>query len=172
MFSIIEGEDKPDLRDVDFSHDTTSIEGEEVEGEEPGYTSDYDVYVEGEEDSEGEDKYANYGYEEEEDNSNDREDEDYEDGMESKTFKKPILSQSAIDRSVKIKADYDKASRKSFEKQKNINKISLFLESNGFISKNNKLLAEYIFDSVNIIKNYRMSYKVKMNRINFFATTL
>jgi len=160
MFSNIEGEDKTGLTDIDFTQDLTTI-GDMNEGEEPGYISDYDVYAEGEDDSEDEDKYANYGYEEE-DNSIEKEDMDNEDGMESKTFNKPI----------KFKEEQDKLDRKRFEKQKNINKISLFLDSNGFISKDNKLLAEYIFDSVNIIKNYKMSYKVKMNRINFFATTL
>lgn len=61
---------------------------------------------------------------------------------------------------------------KDFIKQKNINKISLYLDSNGIKSKSNKIMAEYIYSAVNLIKKYKLSRKTKWNRINFFSTTV
>ena len=70
-----------------------------------------------------------------------------------------------------IDAQIEKKERLRFEKYKNVNKIVLHLDINNIKSKNNTTISEYIIDAVNIIKNYRMSNKVKINRINFFATT-
>ena len=61
---------------------------------------------------------------------------------------------------------------KEFIKQKTINKINLYLDSNDITSKSNRIIAEYIYNAVNLIKKYKLSKKTKWNRINFFATTL
>ena len=72
----------------------------------------------------------------------------------------------------KQKRRSEKKDRLKFNNQKSINKISLYLEANGIVSNNSKLIAEYILDAVNIIKKYKMSQKTKISRINFFATTM
>ena len=73
---------------------------------------------------------------------------------------------------LRIAKENEERERKRFEIYKNVNKITLFLDANNIISSNNSVISEYIIDAVNIIKKFKMSPKIKTNRINFFATTL
>lgn len=66
----------------------------------------------------------------------------------------------------------DGLGEKEFQKQKNINKIKFYLEQNNIVSTSNNILSEYIFEAVKIIKEFKMSNKIKLNRINFFAVTV
>jgi len=73
---------------------------------------------------------------------------------------------------INIAKDIEVKERKKFEIYKNINKIRLFLDANNIVSVNNSIIAEYIYEGVSAIKRFKMSSKIKTNRINFFATTL
>jgi hypothetical protein len=71
-----------------------------------------------------------------------------------------------------IAKDIENKERKRFEIYKNVNKIRLYLDANNIVSGDNSVIAEYIIDSIKIIKKFKMSPKIKTNRINFFASTL
>lgn len=68
--------------------------------------------------------------------------------------------------------DLENKQRIIFKKYKNANKLNIYLDTIKIDSDDNNKLSEYIIDAVRYIKDYKMSKKVKNNRINFFATTL
>ena len=125
-------------------------------------TGDFDDYVEGEDDPDTDTDDVDYvrsdDEEEEDDSYLDTTTEEY-DGADIEFINRIII-------------EHEEKQRKTFERQKNINKITLYMESSGLISKNNKAMSEYILDAIHTIKKYKMSHKIKLNRINFFATTL
>ena len=87
-------------------------------------------------------------------------------------IKRPIPNPDRwVDMQKRMEEHLENIERMRFQKYKNANKIALFLDENGIISSNNSLLAEYIIDAIDKIKKFKMPYKVKRNRINFFATT-
>ena len=92
-----------------------------------------------------------------------------EDGANyKKAFNTPFLRK----RNEMIMKSYEEKDRERFNKYKNVNKITLFLDKNGIRSVNNSIIADNIIDAVNVIKKHEMSKKVKINRINFFASDL
>ena len=123
-------------------------------------TGDFDDYVEGEDDLDSDNDDFDYlkSEDEEEESYLDETNEEY-DGADIEFINR-------------IRIEHDEKQRKNFERQKNINKITLYMESSGLLSKNNKVMSEYILDAIHTIKKYKMSHKIKLNRINFFATTL
>jgi predicted NAD-dependent protein-ADP-ribosyltransferase YbiA (DUF1768 family) len=127
-------------------------EGKEEEGKE-----EYDIVFE-DDDNESEKSDIDYPYEESE-----GEKEEDLDGVKSSRWN---------DIKINIAKDFEEKERKRFEIYKNKNKIRLFLDANNIVSNNNDVIAEYIIDAVNTIKKFKMSPKIKTNRINFFATTL
>lgn len=125
---------------------------DDKEGE--GDKEEYDIVFE-DDDADSEKSEIDYPYEEEEG----REDID---GAKSRWN----------DININIAKDIEARERKNFEMYKNRNKIRLFLDANNIVSVNNSIIAEYIYEAVNTIKKFKMSPKIKINRINFFATTL
>jgi len=120
---------------------------------------EYDIVFE-DDDNVSEKSDIDYPYEEGEDKGEDEEDID---GGKSSRWN---------DIKINIAKDIEEKERKRFEIYKNKNKIRLFLDANNIVSNNNDVIAEYIIDSVNTIKKFKMSPKIKTNRINFFATTV
>lgn len=128
----------------------------EGEGEGEEVKEEYDIVFE-DDDNESEKSYVDYPDEESE-----GEKEEELDGGKSRWN----------DIKLNIAKDFEEKERKRFEIYKNKNKIRLFLDANNIVSNNNDVIAEYIIDAVNTIKKFKMSPKIKTNRINFFATTL
>jgi len=107
-------------------------------------------------------------------------DSDNEDGFRKynqRRLDRPLRRPNVnIDRWKKIEKEYqieyEAKERKKFEKYKNANKLAIYLDTHDIKSENNTILAEYIIDAVETIKHFKMSNKVKNNRINFFSTSL
>lgn len=151
----------------DYNIDINDMTEEQME-EQIRLSSKFNDYDEEDEDEES--KEIDYSYDED-DNILD-EDSGEHDGA----YRKQRKTRKQIDRWAEIQReinlDLERKERIRFEKYKNVNKVTLFLDKNNIISDNNNVLAEYIIDAVNIIKTYKMSNKIKTNRINFFATTV
>ena len=122
------------------------------------------------EDNESEDKYEIVF---EDDEQSEASEIDYPDEEDNKEDDEDIDGMNRWhDIKLRIAKENEERERKRFEIYKNVNKITLFLDANNIISSNNSVISEYIIDAVNIIKKFKMSPKIKTNRINFFATTL
>lgn len=81
---------------------------------------------------------------------------------------------------------YEKKTKDNIARNKNIEKLKLYLDSNGIMSQSNAIVSEYILDAVKTIKDFhkfdpknktevkgfKISKKVLTNRINFFASNL
>jgi predicted NAD-dependent protein-ADP-ribosyltransferase YbiA (DUF1768 family) len=132
-----------------------NLDEEVKEGEGEEVKEEYDIVFE-DDDNESEKSYIDYPDEESEGEKEEL------DGGKSRWN----------DIKLNIAKDFEEKERKKFEIYKNKNKIRLFLDANNIISNNNDIIAEYIIDSVNTIKKFKMSPKIKTNRINFFATTV
>ena len=78
----------------------------------------------------------------------------------------------------------EKYAKNKFEREKKLNKLALYLRQHDIVTSESYLgkkdivrddgflLAEYILNGVDTIKNYKMSEKVKKNRINFFSSSI
>jgi len=103
----------------------------------------------------------------------------FNDGMNNRRSlrrRKQRRPSANVERWKEIEKDYqlklENEERKKFEKYKYVNKLTEYLNTNDITSADNNILAEYIIDAVNTIKNFKMSNKVKKNRINFFSTSI
>jgi len=162
--------------------DKPLVEKHDEDSEDENYFEDAEKRIVDDEnyndDEENEDIYdAIYGLEEEEANDDkENADEDYGmfDGVnKNRRLRRPTPNPDRwVDIQKRMEEHLENIERMRFQKYKNANKIALFLDENGIVSSNNSLLAEYIIDAIDKIKNFKMPFKVKRNRINFFATTV
>ena len=155
--------------------DEPLIEKRDDDSEYEDYFEDADKRIVDDEDYDEEDNDdiydTMYDLEQEEAQEEQEQNEDY--GIFDGTrIKRPIPNPDRwVDMQKRMEEHLENIERMRFQKYKNANKIALFLDENGIISSNNSLLAEYIIDAIDKIKKFKMPYKVKRNRINFFATT-